>query len=359
MHKGGLYAAVIYLNLTAAYATELEPVLAGGLGGNIKTGQYVYDNRKLPLHLPALTLFRNPDDKICYLKNFHVIVKNINAGQNDSVVKFPCENVDSDYQLYWDANLEALNDAYSPANDALAAGEVVYNMYRDWYNTFPLVDEQGQAMPIILRLHDWGGTIAYWDGKVVTFGDGDAVNYFPFVSLDIAAHEISHGFTEQHSHLSYDGEAGGLNESFSDMASKAAEYYAHGKLENWELGSSVVRGNHAFRYMDNPRRDCVDAYQKVYCSIDNLKDYSPNLDPHLTSGIYNKFFYLLATSPGWDVQKAFNVMVQANRAYWTSTTSFSEAACGVVAATQDYGYGITAVNSAFAAVGIDAQQCHR
>lgn len=356
MHKN-LMAVVGCLLTTTALANQYDLVMAGGFGGNEKTGKFFYDNRKLPLHYPGLNLFRDSLTKICFLQNFHVIVKTINAEQNDPIITFPCAKLDNDYQMYWDANLESLNGAYSIANDAFAAGEIVTGMYRDWYNLPALSNDQGQALPIILRIHDWGGTIAYWDGKFVTFGDGDTTNYFPFVSLDIAAHEVSHGFTEQHSHLAYDGQAGGLNESFSDMASKAAEYYATGTIQNWELGASVIRANHAFRYMDNPRRDCVDTLQKIYCSIDNLKDYSSDLDVHLTSGIYNKFFYLLATSPQWNVQKAFNVMVQANRAYWTATVSFQEAACGVMSATHDYGYDSVSVAEAFRKVGIDVTRC--
>ncbi len=59
----------------------------------------------------------------------------------------------------------------------------------------------------------------------MTFGDG-ASYFYPLVSLDVSAHEVSHGFIEQNSNLIYSGQSGGINEAFSDMAGEAAEFYS-------------------------------------------------------------------------------------------------------------------------------------
>ena len=48
---------------------------------------------------------------------------------------------------------------------------------------------------------------AFWDGKVIAFGDGWS-KFYPLVSMDIMAHELGHGFTEQHSGLVYAGQPG-------------------------------------------------------------------------------------------------------------------------------------------------------
>ncbi len=48
---------------------------------------------------------------------------------------------------------------------------------------------------------------AFWNGEVITFGDGNTT-FYPFVSLDVMAHELGHGFTEQHSGLVYAGQSG-------------------------------------------------------------------------------------------------------------------------------------------------------
>lgn len=338
----------------------LESVIASGYGGNEKVGKFVYDGRKIPLHFPKLEISRDASSKICYMQNDVVIVKKIGRRENNPIIKFNCELIDPNYHSYWNATLETVNGAYSPANDAMAAGIIVDGMYKDWYHqpVLHLPDNLLKAaMPIVLNIHDWGGANAYWDGESATFGDGDDATYFPFVSLTIVAHEISHGFTQQHSNLAYLEQSGGINESFSDMASKAAEFYATGKNQDWQLAAEIMKTNRAYRYMDNPRRDCIDWGNKKFCSIDNAKDYREDLNVHLTSGVFNKAYYLLATSVNWNTQKAFDVMVQANSAYWTEHTTFVEAACGVIEASKDYGYDIDAVASAFAQVGIDVHKC--
>ncbi len=198
---------------------------------------------------------------------------------------------------------------------------------------------------------------AYWDGSDMTFGDGGSM-FYPLVSLGVGAHEISHGFTEQHSNLVYDGQSGGLNESFSDMAAQAAEYYSTGK-SSWQIGAEIMKANNqSLRYMDEPTKDCeADEQPGGECSISNVKDYGEYVDVHYSSGIFNKAFYLLATSDGWNTKKAFDVMVQANTNYWTSHTSFAEAACGVVKAAQDYKYPITSIKQAMLTVGIKIDKC--
>jgi pseudolysin len=354
----------IIITLCSIYAVTsfaaYEPVTAGGFGGNEKIGRFVYDGRKLPLHFSKLDILRDTENKICLMQNYDVTVRVINSKEHDPVAQFPCPTVHPDYHFYWDANLESKNGAYSPANDAIALGVLVNNMYKDWYNTPALteiVDGETRQKNIVMRLHEWGGVIAFWDGEAVTFDDGDQDIYFPPVTLSVTAHEISHGFTQQHSHLNYDGQSGALNESFSDMASKAAEYYFYGKINDWKLGADFLRADRAFRYMDNPRRDCVDNMTNKVCSIDNAKDYSSALNVHLTSGVFNKLFYLLAVSPGWDTRMAFNIMVQANESYWTANSTFQQAACGLMNATQDYGYDTAVVTKACSEVGIDTKKC--
>ncbi len=336
--------------ITTTTFAGYEPVTAGGFGGNEKIGRFVYDGRKLPLHFNKFDVFRDAETKTCLLQNYEVTVRVADERNNDPIVKFPCADVDPNYHFYWDANLETKNGAYSPANDGIASAGTVNNMYKDWYNTPALNGDN-----IVLRIHEWGGVIAYWNGSAVTFDDGDQEVYFPPVSLGVTAHEISHGFTEQHSGLVYDLESGALNESFSDMAAKAAEFYVYGKINDWNLGAEFLRADRAFRYMDNPRRDCVGSPR--VCSIDNVRDYSPDMNVHLASGIFNKLFYLLATSPGWDARKAFDIMVQANESYWTAQTGFQAAACGIMEAANDYGYDTEAVSKACAGVGIDVSKC--
>ena len=50
-------------------------------------------------------------------------------------------------------------------------------------------------------------------------------------------------------------------------------------------------------------------------------------------------------------------MTQANMHYWTSNTSWADAACGVLKATADYKYDDAVVKNAFSVVGVDISKC--
>lgn len=338
--------------------TLQESVSAGGLGGNEKIGQYSYDG--LSEHLSSLSILRDADTKQCYLQNETVTVehcvklKSNNKCDASEPVILPCELVDSEHNnLYWDGAFDAVNGGYSPSNDALYAGSIVKNLYQSWYGV-PVLVQKGEPMMLKMVVH-MPLDNAYWNGESMNFGDGVS-KFYPLTSVGVAAHEISHGFTQQHSNLKYRSQSGGMNESFSDMAAQAAEYYAYGK-NSWQIGPEIVKApDEALRYMDQPSKDC-EGKEPGYCSIDNVSEFVPNMNVHYSSGIYNRIFYTLATTEGWDTRKAFDVMVQANSYYWTSTINFAKGSCGVLQAADDYGYNVEDVKKAFLVVGIDASTC--
>lgn len=325
----------------------LEYTTAGGFGGNVKMGKLVYDS--LPNDLPAMTMERDSTNNTCYVENDDVTVLDMNKDLNNPpIAQFPCEATDAQHgTIYWDGERDAVNGAYSPINDALYAGKIIKEMYQNWYHV-PVLINNGRPMMLVMRVHaryEDGAALenAYWDGQSMTFGDGEDY-FYPLVSLGVAAHEISHGFTEQHSGLIYASESGGLNESFSDMAAQAAEYYSYGK-SSWQIGGEIVKNQgEALRYMDEPTRDGF--------SISDVRDFDDDLDVHQTSGIFNKAYYLLSNSKDWNAKKAFDVMVHANMYYWTSMSTFEAAACGVRRSAHDYKYDIHSVDLAMAGVGI-------
>jgi pseudolysin len=330
----------------------LSDTVGGGYGGNSKIGKLVYDG--LGTNYPQLSIQRDDEKKICYLSNADVVVKNASASGH--VIQYNCETKDSTHgDTYWNADQDAVNGGFSPSNDALFVGKVVKNMYQEWYGLPVLTEKNGTPMKLSMEVHLRMDN-AYWNGIEMFFGDGISM-FYPLVSLGVGAHEISHGFTEQHSDLAYYDQSGGLNEAFSDMASQAAMFYAT-KTNNWMIGDDIMKSpDEALRYMNNPTKDCDGAKPGHGCSIDNLKQYNDEIDVHYSSGIFNKFFYLLATSKKMDTHKAFNVMVNANINYWTSTTDFTKAACGVMKAAKDYKYPIAAVKKAASKVGIDVSKC--
>ncbi|WP_058533183.1 zinc metalloprotease ProA [Legionella saoudiensis] len=322
-----------------------------GFGGNRKVGEYKYDGGEFPY----LELTRDDSAATCFMENTDVRV--IDMGHKYSsktrAMKFDCPANDSGIYMtgYKADGYDRDNGAASPTNDALYAGYVIKHMYHDWYGVEALTKSDGSPMQLVMRVHyGQGYENAYWDGRQMTFGDGDTMMY-PLVSLGVGGHEISHGFTEQHSNLEYYGQSGGMNEAFSDMAAQAAEYYSVGK-NTWSIGSEIMKedsGYDALRYMDLPSRDGS--------SIDSADEYYGGLDVHYSSGVYNRLFYLMSTTANWNTRLAFDVMVKANMDYWTPYSSFDEGACGVINAASDLGYSIDDVKAALKKVAINYSQC--
>ncbi|CAM2742430.1 zinc metalloproteinase precursor [Legionella steigerwaltii] len=305
-----------------------DSVNGSGFGGNNKVGFIQYGT-----DLPYLDLTRDGANELCFMENADVKV--IDMGHKYSsrsrAMKFNCPTNDANIYLtgYKGDGYDKDNGAASPTNDALYSGHVIHHMYQDWYDTHALSNPDGSAMQLVMRVHYGEGyENAYWDGQQMTFGDGDTMMY-PLVSLGVAAHEISHGFTEQHSNLEYYGQSGGMNEAFSDMAAQAAEYYSV-KKSTWQIGGEIMKedsGYDALRYMDKPSRDGE--------SIDTADEYYGGLDVHYSSGVYNHLFYILANQPNWNTRLAFDVMVKANMDYWTPYSNFDEGGEGMVSAIND------------------------
>jgi pseudolysin len=323
-----------------------------GYGGNLQIGEYQFGR-----DLAFLSVRRDQDSGQCYMENQDVRVVNMQHKYSavSTAMHFACpsnEAVSTD--TYWTGaarnGYDKENGAYSPSNDALYGGQVITDLYRKWYG-LTVLSYEGLRKPLLMRVH-FGQNYAnaYWDGKKMTFGDGNEA-YYPLVSIGITAHEVSHGFTEQHSNLEYFGQAGGLNESFSDMAAMAAEYYVQGHTR-WLIGAEVLKGaqeGQALRYMDKPSRDGK--------SIDTADAYHEGLNVHYSSGVFNHFFYLLATRPNWTVRQAFQLMLKANMDYWTPSSNFAEAACGVIHASEDLSFPTDDVVDVLQQVALPSSDC--
>ena len=298
--------------------------IATGPGGNDKIGRYEYgvDYPEMDVRQTARNycFFTNEKVKTIDLERKYYDIK-------DHTFKYECTRHEGD----------EINGAASPLNDAHYFGNVIFDMYKDWYDTSPL------NFKLKMRVH-YGEKYenAFWNGSAMTFGDGDRY-FYPLVSLDVAAHEVSHGFTEHNSNLEYVGQSGGMNESFSDMAGKAAEYYARGK-NTWGIGEDITKFSMPLRYMDSPELDGN--------SIGDARDYVDGLDVHYSSGVYNKVFAMLSMTKGWDTKMAFDVFVHANRYYWHPTTDYISGAIDTINSSEDLDYDVQDVVDVFAKVGI-------
>ncbi|MCW8450404.1 M4 family metallopeptidase [Legionella quinlivanii] len=350
-----------------------------GAGGNTKVQEYWYGKDGLP--------------------GLEVAQQGERCIMDDSVVRLVDLNSKWDWNntnlrpfqyLCGDNQEESTNGAYGTRNDAYYFGHMIVDMYKNWYSVPALQQADGRPMTLIMRVH-FGKSYdnAFWDGETMSFGDGD--EFYPLVSLDIAGHEVTHGFTEQHAGLEYHDESGALNESMSDMAGQAARayllatypqlysrVYANNGEITWGIGETVVRDSYgkALRFMDNPSEDgssadCLDrsvamqngascriSYSELLASaqkqIPNPLERQSYL-VHTASGIFNKAFFLL--SQEIPIRDAYHLMIQANSHYWTANTDFTQAACGVIYAANDLGKDTNLVRAVMGQVGINTSVC--
>jgi vibriolysin len=303
---------------------NLQHALVGtGPGGNAKTGQYEWGSGGIYGFMDV-----TQSGTTCTMNNTDVKTVNLNGGTSGSTAfAYTCPR----------NTVKVINGAYSPLNDAHFFGGVIQNMYTAYTG--------GKALTfqLVMRVHySTSYENAFWDGTQMTFGDG-ATTFHPLVNADVSGHEVSHGYTEQHSNLTYSGQSGGINEAFSDMGGEATEYYWKG-TNDFLVGAEIFKATGALRYMCNPTQDGR--------SIDNAANFTSGLDVHYSSGVYNKAFCTLAKTAGWSTQKAFQVMARANANYWTASSTFNQGACGVETAATDLGYTKADVTAAFTGVGV-------
>src|SRR6476659_8270127 len=301
-----------------------------GPGGNAKTGQYEWGSGGRYGFLDV-----TQSGSTCTMNNANVKSVNLNGGTTSTTAfSYTCPR----------NTYKTINGGYSPINDAHYFGGLITGMYPAYtgYNAL--------TFQLVMRVHYSSSyENAFWDGSTMSFGDG-ASTFYPLVSADVAGHEVSHGFTEQHSNLTYSGQSGGMNEAFSDMGGEATERYWKGS-NDFLVGPEIFKGaaGQALRYMANPPQDGG--------SIDNAANYTSGLDPHYSSGVYNKMFCNLAKTSGWGTPTAFKVMARANALYWTASSTYASGACGVMTAATDLGLSTADAAAAFWRVGVSTSSC--
>lgn len=126
------------------------------------------------------------------------------------------------------------------------------------------------------------------------YGDGDGVTYQPLVALDVAGHEMTHGVTSAVNGLAYSADAGGLNEATSDIMGTMVEWSVANTNDpgDWLIGEEI--------YMSNPtgtkslRKMFKQDLDGASFSCYPARGFSRRHDPHYTSGVANRFAYLLA-----------------------------------------------------------------
>ena len=145
-----------------------------------------------------------------------------------------------------------------------------------------------------LRNTPLGGFFANagWTGFAVVYGIGAPVplsgNTWKNTagSLDVVAHELTHGVTQYSSGLVYVNEAGALNEAFSDIMSVAAQFFHKSPSANYVVGDDVITPR-GIRSMASPQAHShPDHYSIRYTGT------ADNGGVHINSAIANHAFYL-------------------------------------------------------------------
>ncbi|MFG3348219.1 M4 family metallopeptidase [Streptomyces sp. NPDC048018] len=265
-----------------------------------------------------------------------------------------------------------------PSNKETAGADAHYGAALTWdyyKNVHGRSGIRGDGVGAYSRVHYGNAYVnAFWSDSCfcMTYGDGSG-NTKPLTSIDVAAHEMTHGVTSNTAGLVYSGESGGLNEATSDIFAAAVEFYANNASDKGDylVGEKIdINGNGTpLRYMDKPSKDGAskDAW---YSGIGSV-------DVHYSSGPANHFYYLLSegsgaktvngvnydspTSDGLPVtgigrDKASLIWFKALTTKFSSNTNYAGARTGTVAAaTELYGAGsaeVTAVENAWAAINV-------
>ena len=158
---------------------------------------------------------------------------------------------------------------------------------------------------------------AGWNGNQMSYGDGDGNIFIDFTkSNDVIGHELTHGVTQYTSAFAYKNQAGGLNESMSDVFGSMYRQWSASQTvsgADWLIGKDIVgpgakaRGFTCLRDMSNPAASHCLAPQPT-----KFSQYQDGMDPHDASGIPNFAFYKAATAIGgksWE--KAGKIWYQA------------------------------------------------
>ncbi len=257
-------------------------------------------------------------------------------------------------------NVSSSNNTWSDKSSVSAHtnSATTYEYYRNTHNRNS-IDGQGGTIISVIHVTQGGSGMdnAYWNGKLMAYGDGKSL-FNPLASaIDVAAHEMTHGVTEHTCALEYLSQSGAINESMSDVFGCFVE------RKNWKIGEDVVRTaffpTGCLRDMANPHNGGSSindngwqpATMSEYVSLPETQD-GDNGGVHVNSGIPNHAAYLIQAAIGMD--KAEKIYYAAETKYLTKNSQFIDLRRAIIQAAQAL-YGsteMTACASAFDAVQI-------
>ncbi|KZN66600.1 hypothetical protein N473_09410 [Pseudoalteromonas luteoviolacea CPMOR-1] len=274
--------------------------------------------------------------------------------------------IDGDPYFYY-----FLKGAFKAVNDGHFFGGVAAQTLHWHFNAlFPNQQNRcdakaGYCLNTIKQRIDAGNLYqSSWDGEFTNYAGGTIGSPFPHgSSLDIVAHEIGHAILEWNtgnilSDLNFGGESAelrakrsALHESFADITAIAVkDYYArhlqaepsdsnwiqtaifselyHYDNKFWAIGYDSRLANSFLRHVSVPRLDGI--------SMDDYRDYEQTRGSHQRAGALNKLFYLISTSDGWDVQRAYRLVLKAMTGCFPANAGMYEASQCLIATADEY-----------------------
>jgi Zn-dependent metalloprotease len=195
---------------------------------------------------------------------------------------------------------DAVNEAYEGSGKT-------YDFYKDVLSRDSI---DGNGLELVSSVHygvDFDN--AFWNGTQMVYGDGSGriFNVGALTkSIDVIAHELTHGVTEYSAGLAYHLQPGALNESFSDVFGSLVKQYSLQQTADqadWLIGEGtlVPTIGKALRSMKEP--GTAHAHDSQPGHMDDYQDLPDDNNPrndnggvHINSGIPNRAFYLLAAS---------------------------------------------------------------
>lgn len=229
---------------------------------------------------------------------------------------------------------------------------VCYDYYRNTFSRNAIDGKNGTIISIVnVTENNQSMGNAYWNGKLMLYGNGDN-NFKPLAgALDVAGHEMTHGVTGNSADLIYEFQSGALNESFSDVFGVF--------IDNNDLtvGEEIMQPGKGtcLRNLENPADpNALDPQPAHMNQFKTLTIEQDNGGVHINSGIPNHAAALIINALGR--QKAQQIYYKALTTYLTRNSQFIDCRVACETAAKDiHGDGsaeMQAVSNAFATVGI-------
>ncbi|HJQ38508.1 MAG TPA: M4 family metallopeptidase [Thermoanaerobaculia bacterium] len=150
---------------------------------------------------------------------------------------------------------------------------------------------------------------ALWNGRQMVYGHADGRIFTRFTaSVDVIAHELTHGVTQHSAALGYHGQTGALNEHLADAFGIMVKQYMLGQDANesdWRIGAEILGpavNGVAVRSMAAPGTAYDDPILGRDPQPSHMRDYVETIEDnggvHINSGILNHGFYRAARAIG-------------------------------------------------------------